>query len=102
MTNTRRIAYKLIVVCLVDGIFDRCDDPHCGGIVPPCSFPTFFVATAVTHRAQTTSLPGGRGSMTNLAWRRSSMTAPIPMMMLLLTSPEIIANLQYKSLHIPT
>jgi hypothetical protein len=76
---------------------DGRDDPHRGGIVPPCSFPAFFVATAATHRAYTMSLPGGRGKMIDSAWRRSSETAPILTVLLLLTSLEIIANLGYKS-----
>ena len=54
---------------------DGRDDPHRGGIVPPCSFPAFFVTTAATHRAYTTSLPGGRGSTINSAWRWSSETS---------------------------
>jgi hypothetical protein len=46
-----------------------------GGIVPPRSFPAFFVSTATTHRAKTTSLPGGCGPTINSAWRRLSETS---------------------------
>ncbi len=42
-------------------------------------------------------VPKRRGSTIDSARRRSSETAPIPTMLLLLTSPEIIANLRYKS-----
>jgi hypothetical protein len=57
-----------------------------GGIVSPCSFPVSIVATAATHRAYPLSLAGGRGSMINSVWRRPSKMAPMPTMMLLLTS----------------
>jgi hypothetical protein len=74
---------------------DRCNDPHHRGIVSPCSFPTFFVTAATTHRAYTMSLPGRHGSTINPAWWRPSEMAQIDVM-LLLTSPEIITNLRYK------
>jgi hypothetical protein len=51
------------------------------------------VGNIATHRAYIMSLPGGRGSTVNLAWRQPSKMAPILTMMLILTSPEIIANL---------
>jgi hypothetical protein len=54
---------------------DGRDDPHLEGIIPPCSFPAFFITTAATHCAYMTSLPGGRGSMINSALRRSSETS---------------------------
>jgi hypothetical protein len=46
---------------------DLRDDPHRGGIFSPCSSPAFFVTAAATHRAYTMLLPGGHGSMINLA-----------------------------------
>ncbi len=58
-------------------IVDGRNDPHRGGIVPPCSFPAFFVTTAATHRAYMTSLPEGRSSMINSAWRQSSETSDL-------------------------
>ena len=80
----------------------RCDDSHGGEIVPPCSFLASFVTAATTHRANMMSLTGGCSSMIDLAWRLQSKTVPMPMMMLLLTSLEIIANLLFQSQRIPT
>jgi hypothetical protein len=75
----------------------QCDDSHGGGYVPPCSLPASFVTAAATHHAYMMSLTGRHGSVISLAWRLQSKTAPMPTMMLLLTSPEIIANTGTKS-----